>query len=47
MLADFVSVCVYLAEKAGEIIRDVHNTGKLDIETKDDESPVTIADLKA
>ena len=47
MVADFISTCVYLSEKAGQIVREVYDGEKVDVVTKDDESPVTIAALKA
>lgn len=39
-LAEFLSVCIFLAEESGKIIRDVVKSG--DLKTKDkDGSPVT------
>jgi len=45
-VAEFLSVCVYLAERSGDIIRDVEATGEKQISMKVD-GPVTIADIRA
>jgi hypothetical protein len=47
-LADFVSVCVFLAEECGKIIRRVQLSGDLQATDKSgDAGPVTLADLTA
>eukprot|EP00347_Sterkiella_histriomuscorum_P016675 403352286 len=46
-LAEFLSVCIYLAEESGKIIREVHKSGDIGTQNKDfDQGPVTIADLR-
>ncbi|CDW83399.1 -bisphosphate nucleotidase 1 [Stylonychia lemnae] len=46
-VAEFISVCIYLAEESGKIIRDVWKSGVLGKQEKsDDNGPVTIADLR-
>lgn len=45
-LAEFVSVCIYLSEECGKIIREVGDSGDLKKVDKSDLSPTTIADLK-
>jgi hypothetical protein len=46
-VADFISVCVYLAEASGKIIRDVYNSGVYHKQEKDHGlGPVTVADLR-
>ena len=45
-IAEFLSVCVYLSERAGDIIRDVHASGQKQENMKID-GPVTIADIRA
>jgi 3'(2'), 5'-bisphosphate nucleotidase len=46
-VAEFISVCIYLAEKSGNIIREVHRSNDIGQQIKTaDQSPVTIADLK-
>jgi len=46
-VAEFLSVCIYLSEQCGKIIRDVEASGCLQIKTKEgDDSPVTVADVK-
>jgi len=41
-----MSVCVFLSEKCGNIIREVHESNDLKTIAKGVENPVTIADLK-
>ena len=41
-----MSVCVYLSEKCGNIIREVNESNDLKTVAKGVENPVTIADLK-
>jgi len=45
-VAEFLSVLVYLAERSGDIIRDVEASGEKQISMKM-EGPVTIADIRA
>ena len=46
-LAEFISVCIYLSEECGKIIREVHESGQKDTAEKaDDQGPVTMADIK-
>lgn len=44
-LAEFFSVCIFLAEEAGRTIRNVYQSGKLKTEFKEVDDPVTIADF--
>ena len=45
-LAEFVSVLIYLSEESGKIIREIESSGDLKRCSKDDMSPVTMADLR-
>jgi len=45
-LAEFASVLIYLAEESGKIIREVEASGDLKKVSKEDMSPVTMADLR-
>ena len=46
-VAEFFSVVIEIAEAWGQIIRDVHSSGVLDVQTKEvDRQPVTQADLR-
>ena len=45
-VAEFLSVCIFLSEKCGNIIREVHESNDLKTVAKGVENPVTIADLK-
>jgi 3'(2'), 5'-bisphosphate nucleotidase len=44
--AEFLSVCCYLAQECGKIIRDVAESDDFKLKEKVDASPVTIADLR-
>merc|ERR1740139_1057862 len=46
-VAEFLSVIVFLAEKSGDIIREVEASGEKQVSMKDKEGPVTIADIRA
>ena len=46
-VAEFLSVIVFLAEKSGDIIREVEASGEKQVSMKDKEGPVTIADVRA
>jgi 3'-phosphoadenosine 5'-phosphosulfate (PAPS) 3'-phosphatase len=46
-VAEFLSVLVFLAEKSGDIIREVEASGEKQTSMKDKEGPVTIADIRA
>ena len=41
-----MSVCIFLAEQCGGVIREVEASGNLQIKIKGPESPVTIADIR-
>ena len=45
-LAEFLSVCIFLSEECGKVIREVEESGILKTMSKTDNSPVTIADIK-
>ena len=45
-VAEFLSVCIYLSEECGKIIREVESSGDLKKCSKDNNSPVTMADLR-
>lgn len=45
-LAEFLSVCIYLSEECGKVIRDVAASGNLQTQSKGLDNPVTIADIK-
>ena len=46
-IAEFLSVCINLAEESGKIIRQVYASGNLESKEKDQEQgPVTVADLR-
>jgi 3'-phosphoadenosine 5'-phosphosulfate (PAPS) 3'-phosphatase len=45
-LAEFMSVCIYLSEECGKIIRHVSESGDLKTIAKGVENPVTIADIR-
>ena len=47
-VAEFISVCIFLSEECGKIIREVEESGQLAIfqKAKDTSSPVTEADLR-
>jgi len=44
-LAEFFSVCIFVSEECGKIIRQVESSGDLKTVTKV-EGPVTVADLR-
>ena len=44
-VAEFISVCVFLSEECGKVIRSVEESGALQVMEKSDDSPVTIADI--
>ena len=44
-LAEFLSVCVFLAEEGGRVIRQVEQSHDLQTIDKGDAGPVTIADF--
>jgi hypothetical protein len=44
-LAEFLSVCVFLAEQSGRVIREVEQSHDLQTIDKGDAGPVTIADF--
>ena len=44
-VAEFISVCIFLSEECGKVIRQVEESGVLKTMSKDDKSPVTIADI--
>ena len=44
-VAEFISVCIFLSEECGKVIRKVKDSGVLETMSKDDKSPVTIADI--
>ncbi|KYR03061.1 bisphosphate nucleotidase [Tieghemostelium lacteum] len=46
-LLEIVSSCIDLAEQSGKIIRDIFNSGTLDIKMKGEDDPMTVADLKS
>ena len=47
-VAEFLSVCVYLAEQAGNILREVHDSGNLGQQYKGhNQGSVTVADILA
>ena len=43
-VAQFLSICIFLAEESGKIIRHVEQTG-FEAVVKTDKSPVTLADI--
>ena len=45
-VAEFMSVCVFLSEECGKIIREVQESGDLKKQEKGKDGPVTIADLR-
>jgi hypothetical protein len=45
-LAEFFSVCIYLSEECGKIIRQVADSGDLKTVAKGIENPVTVADVR-
>ena len=45
-VAEFLSVCVYLSEESGKIIRQVEESGQHQTKSKGIENPVTVADLR-
>ena len=45
-VAEFISVCIFLSEESGKVIREVEESGILKTMSKSDDSPVTIADIK-
>ena len=45
-VSEFISVCIFLSEECGKVIREVEESGTLKTMSKDDSSPVTIADIK-
>ena len=45
-VADFLSVCIYLSEECGKIIRQVEESGDLKTQEKGKDGPVTQADLR-
>jgi hypothetical protein len=46
-VAEFLSVCINLAEKSGNIIREVYRSKDLGMTEKDwGQGPVTVADLR-
>ena len=44
-VAEFISVCIFLSEECGKVIRKVKDSGVLETMSKEDKSPVTIADI--
>ena len=47
-VAEFLSVCVYLAEQAGNILREVYDSGNLGQQYKGhNQGSVTVADILA
>ena len=45
-VAEFLSVCIYLSEESGKIIRQVEESGQHQTKSKGIENPVTVADLR-
>jgi|Transcript_7219 3'(2'), 5'-bisphosphate nucleotidase len=45
-VAEFLSVCIFLGEECGKIIREVNESSDLKTASKGKDNPVTIADLK-
>jgi len=45
-VAEFLSVCIFLSEECGKVIRTVHESGVLQTEAKGVENPVTVADFR-
>ena len=45
-VAEFLSVCVYLSEECGKVIRQVQESGELKTQEKGKDGPVTQADLR-
>ena len=45
-IADFLSVCIYLSEECGKIIREVEESGEHQRKDKGVNNPVTIADIR-
>lgn len=45
-VAEFLSVCIFLSEECGKVIRDVWSSGDLKKQEKGKEGPVTIADIR-
>ena len=45
-VAEYLSVAVLLAEQCGLVIREVYESGKLNVQSKGIDGPVTIADLR-
>ena len=45
-LAEFLSVCIYLSEECGKIIRQVEESGEHQTKEKGVKNPVTIADVR-
>ena len=44
-VAEFLSVCIYLSEECGKVIREVEKTEDLQTAHKGDNSPVTMAKM--
>ena len=44
-IAEFISVCIFLSEECGKIIRRVEESGDLKTIQKGEENPVTLADI--
>lgn len=46
-VAEFLSICIHLAEKSGDVIRRIYESGELDEKEKTSkDDPVTIADIQ-
>ena len=45
-MADFLSVCIFLSEECGKVIREVEESGQLKTQSKGMAGPVTEADLR-
>ena len=45
-VAEFLSVCIYLSEECGKVIRQVEESGDLKTQEKGKDGPVTVADLR-
>ena len=45
-VAEFLSVCIFLSEECGKIIREVEVSGDLKTQEKGLDGPVTVADLR-
>ena len=45
-MAEFLSVCIFLSEESGKVIRQVEESGDLKTKTKGADGPCTIADIR-